>query len=166
MLDSGCITHAPTTDWQNSTLCELDLPPAAWARFAGPDGSVFHVVSVHMDWPSPLGVQDCERANLAMHLARFPNDRLIVLGDFNAADPSTALDRLARDFQLNRLTFGIPSFPSEGRFKHGLRLIPAPILGIDHVFAGDDWELLEASPLGNTGSDHRPVRATLRLRTD
>lgn len=166
MLDSGCITHAPTTDWQNSTLCELDLPPAAWARFAGPGGSVFHVVSVHMDWPSPMGIQDCERANLAMHLARFPNDRLIVMGDFNAADPSLALDRLARDFRLTRLTYGLPSFPAEGRFKKTIRLIPAPVLGIDHVFSGDDWELLDASRLGNTGSDHRPVRAILRLRSE
>lgn len=166
MLDSGCIRHAPDTDWLNSSLCELDLPPSAWARFEAPDGAVFHVVSVHMDWPSPMGVQDCERANLAMHLARFPNDRLIVMGDFNAADPSIALQRLARDFRLNRLTHGLPSFPSRGRFKGGLALIPLPVLGIDHVFAGDDWELLTAHRLDDTGSDHRPVRVQLRLSQD
>lgn len=163
-LDTGCIRHGPATDWQNASPCQLDLPPASWARFAGPEGGVIHVVSVHMDWPNPFGVQDCERRNLAGHLARFPQDTLIIAGDFNAADPSRALARFGEDFGLARLTHGLPTWPAEGRFGTDASGVTTPLIGIDHVFAGEAVELLGRDRLASTGSDHRPVRVRLRIQ--
>lgn len=161
---SGCVQHPPETDWQNSSLCDLDLPSASWAELELPGGDTVHVVSVHMDWPAPLGVQACERNNFAHELKRLPQDHLIIAGDFNAAPPSAALHRMEAALGLSRRSQGIATWPAEGLFDRDATPLPTPMIGIDHVFAGRDWQTVSVSRGEHTGSDHRPLIARLRLR--
>ncbi|WP_417497978.1 endonuclease/exonuclease/phosphatase family protein [Maricaulis sp.] len=167
MLASGCVELPPAVLEAATIPCDWEIPPAVWARLQLPDGSEAVFVSVHLTWPFPGATQDCQRRGLSRALAQWPQDRLVVMGDFNAAAPAFALARLDRDLGLERRSIGIATFPAEGRFQQaGLGTPPVPpmLLGIDHIFAGEDWETvaIEAGP--NTGSDHRPLLATLRLR--
>lgn len=142
------------------------FPPSAWARVLLPNGGTVVIVSVHLTWPDPLSVQNEQRRNLAQQLRRFDSGTLIVLGDFNAAAPSMALARMERDFALERRTFLLPTWPSQGighRFGLGTLPVPAMFTGIDHVFAGDAWTTVSVKRGPNTGSDHRPVRVELMM---
>lgn len=166
ILDSGCVRHPPEISFVNAVPCDWELPPAVWARIALPDGREAVIVSVHLTWPFPSAAQDCQRRNLARALAGEPQDTLIVMGDFNAAAPSRALARIERDLDLERRSIALPTWPSEGLYSADPSagfLIPPMLVGIDHIFAGDAWETvwIEAGP--NTGSDHRPLVARLRL---
>jgi len=165
IIESGCmqdllIASLPeeTEWWRNQ------FPPSTWARIRLRNGETAVVVSVHMTWPDPLSVQNEQRRNLAEQLQRFDQDTLIVLGDFNAAAPSLALSRMERDFGLERRTFLLATWPSQGigqRFGFGDIPIPTMFTGIDHVFAGDAWTTLNVTRGPNTGSDHRPVMVRL-----
>lgn len=171
MPDSGCIAHPPGIDFTGAIPCDWELPPAVWARLRLPDGSEFIAISAHLTWPMLSGAQDCQRRNLARaaaYLAPGPRDeaRLIILGDMNAAAPSRALARMERDFRLERRTLALPTFPAEGRFQTmgwGTPPLPTMLIGIDHIFAGSHWQTVSVGRAPDTGSDHRPVIATLRL---
>ncbi len=168
ILDSGCVELPPAVLAAATIPCDWEMPPAVWARIQLPDGSEAVFVSVHLTWPFPGATQDCQRRGLSRALAQWPQERLVVMGDFNAAAPAFALARLDRDLGLTRRSIGIATFPAEGRFQQaGLGIPPVPpmLLGIDHIFAGDDWETVSIEAGPNTGSDHRPLLATLRLRT-
>jgi len=131
-----------------------------------PDGTETTLVSVHLTWPFPGPTQSCQRANLGRALALLPQERMIVMGDFNAAAPSYALKRLERDLGLERRSIAIATFPAEGRFQAagwGTPPLPPMLVGIDHIFAGEDWATVSIGTGPNTGSDHRPLIATLRL---
>lgn len=159
VLESGCV-HPPDPAVFRSTIpCDWEVPPATWARIRLPDGSETVVTSVHLTWPFPDATQDCQRGGLARFLERLPQERMIVMGDFNAAAPSYALLRLERDLGLRRRTLALPSFPSGARPVLGLN----SILGIDHIFAGEAWQTVSVETGPQTGSDHRPVVATLQL---
>jgi len=124
------------------------------------------IVSVHLTWPFPSAAQDCQRRNLARAIAREPQDTLIVMGDFNAAAPSRALARIERDLDLERRSIALPSWPSEGLFtRDGGMAPPLPpmLVGIDHIFAGDAWQTVSIHAGPDTGSDHRPLVARMRL---
>ncbi|WP_417493907.1 endonuclease/exonuclease/phosphatase family protein [Maricaulis sp.] len=167
ILDSGCVELPPAVLAAATIPCDWEMPPAVWARIQLPDGSEAVFVSVHLTWPFPGATQDCQRRGLSRALAQWPQERLVVMGDFNAAAPAFALARLDRDLGLTRRSIGIATFPAEGRFQQaGLGIPPVPpmLLGIDHIFAGDDWETVSIEAGPNTGSDHRPLLATLRLR--
>lgn len=165
ILESGCLDWWwwITLDGREDTPF-FHAPPAAWATIRLPDGSDVTVVSVHMTWPDPLSNQDQQRRGLARMLAAFPQDRLVVMGDFNAAAPSQALARFERDLGLARITRGLATWPSESLWSNRAGAsspVPTMMSGIDHIFVGDriyGWTV-ETGP--DTGSDHRPVRATL-----
>tara|TARA_R110002073_G_scaffold68208_3_gene169467 strand:+ start:55 stop:1074 length:1020 start_codon:yes stop_codon:yes gene_type:complete len=168
IIDSGCmqdflIAESPSQyEWWRH-----QFPPSSWARIRLPNGETIVVVSVHMTWPDPLSVQNEQRRNLALQLQRFDPETLIVMGDFNAAAPSLALSRMERDFGLQRRTFLLATWPSQGlgqRFGFGNLPLPTMFTGIDHVFAGDAWTTVSVERGPNTGSDHRPV--FVRLVTD
>lgn len=169
ILDSGCVRHPPEISFQDAVPCDWELPPAVRARIELPDGREVTIVSVHLTWPFPSVAQDCQRRNLARALAGEAQDSLIVMGDFNAAAPSRALARIGRDLDLERRSLALPTWPSEGLFSTTLSAefpVPPMLVGIDHIFAGQAWEtvLIETGP--NTGSDHRPLIARLRLMAD
>ena len=167
ILESGCVRPVEPIDWAHAVPCDWEVPPATWARIRLPDGDDAVVVSVHLTWPFPGAAQDCQRAGLARFLGRMPHDRMIVMGDFNAAAPSIALVRLERDLGLRRRTIALPSFPSGARLEHkGWPRPPAGpmLLGIDHVFAGNAWQTVAVGLGPYTGSDHRPVIVELARR--
>ncbi|GJL96736.1 MAG: hypothetical protein DHS20C06_05530 [Hyphobacterium sp.] len=167
IIESGCmrdILDAHRSD--GDALWRWDFPASSWARIELPDGDTFVVISVHFTWPSPLSPQDQERINFAEIIQVFDQDSLIILGDFNAAAPSKALSRFDRDIGSVRRTHGIATWPSEGRFANEYgRTLPFPtmITGIDHIYAGRRWATMDIHRGPNTGSDHRPVIATLGL---
>jgi endonuclease/exonuclease/phosphatase (EEP) superfamily protein YafD len=167
ILASGCVEIPADIRAAATIACDWEIPPAVWARIALPDGSEAVFVTVHMTWPFPGATQDCQRRGLSRALRQWPQDRLVVMGDFNAAAPALALSRLDRDLRLERRSIGIATFPAEGRFEQAGWGIPpfAPmLLGIDHVFAGEAWQTVSIQAGPNTGSDHRPLLARLRLR--
>ena len=166
ILDSGCIEAPGPIDWATSIPCEWEVPPAVWARVQLPDGSAAVLVSVHLTWPIPGDTHYCQARNLGLALAQMPQERMIVLGDFNAASPSFALQRIALGLGIERRSIGIATFPSQGRLSDGGTPMPIDpmLVGIDHIFAGPDWQTVHVGTGPDTGSDHRPLMATLRLR--
>lgn len=162
---SGCLDWWwwRTRDGQSDTPF-FHAPPASWATIRLRDGREVTVVSVHMTWPDPLSSQDEQRESLALMLQAFPQDSLVVMGDFNAAAPSQALARFERDLGLTRITPGMATWPSESLWANrfgAVSPVPSMMTGIDHVFVGADiigWEV-DRGP--DTGSDHRPIRALI-----
>tara|TARA_R110000868_G_scaffold57591_2_gene177832 strand:+ start:66147 stop:67139 length:993 start_codon:yes stop_codon:yes gene_type:complete len=161
-LRSGCLEG-----WKPANrLPWLRVMPAAWAEIALPDGQSAVIVAIHLPWPEPLNAQAEAIDGLAALFEDFDADRIIVLGDFNAAGPAMIHDRMARAWNLRRRTHGIASWPSESFVRaFGLPRLPFPsmLAGIDHVYAGADWETQRVGRLSDTGSDHRPLVAVLRL---
>jgi len=169
MLESGCLRdmldenrgpNAPAWRWY--------LPSSSWARVQLPDGTSFVVISVHFTWPNPLSSQNEERINFAEAIQVFNQETLVVLGDFNAAAPSAALNRFDRDISLVRRTHGIATWPSNGRFTNedgGAPPLPTMFAGIDHIYAGNRWATADVRRGPNTGSDHRPIESILIFRT-
>jgi endonuclease/exonuclease/phosphatase (EEP) superfamily protein YafD len=169
IVDSGCLEWRDT-DWPDSrfALWRWEVPRTVWARIRLDNGSDVVVVATHMTWPNPLSVQNEQRRNLADLIARRGWDSVILIGDFNAAAPSVALDRIERETGLQRRTIGLPTWPSSRtvsrRFGVALPNLPG-LVGIDHVFASEDWNTLDTETGPMTGSDHRPVIVTL-IRSD
>lgn len=165
IVESGCLDW-----WWFRTLAGqadtpfFHAPPASWATIRLDDGSEINVVSVHMTWPDPIRHQNEQREGLDFMLQAFPQERLIVMGDFNAAAPSRALARFERDLDLRRITPGMATWPSESLWANRFGVVspvPTMMTGIDHVFVGTEiigWEV-DRGP--DTGSDHRPIRARI-----
>ncbi len=162
-LRTGCLDG-----WKPAhRLPWLRVMPAAWGEIAMPDGQRVVVVAVHLPWPEPLNDQAGATDALAALFESFEADRLIVLGDFNAAPPALIHERMARDWGLQRRTLGLASWPSQSFTRaFGLPRLPVPTMlaGIDHVYAGSAWQTQSVRVLPDSGSDHRPVQARLILR--
>ena len=165
IVDSGCLEWRDT-DWPDSriALWRWEVPRTVWARIHLDNGSNVVVVATHMTWPNPLSVQNEQRRNLADLIARRGWDSAILIGDFNAAAPSVALDRIERDVGLQRRTISLPTWPSSRTVSRRIG-VPLPdlpgMVGIDHVFASADWTTVDTAAGPITGSDHRPVIVTL-----
>ncbi|MHA6289142.1 endonuclease/exonuclease/phosphatase family protein [Maricaulis sp. CAU 1757] len=162
LLDGGCVTHPPGIDFSNAIPCDWELPPAVWGRFRRADGSIYVAVSAHLTWPiGNDGAQACQYRNLGRALDVFERDRVIVMGDMNAAAPSHALARIETHLDLVRHSFGHASFPDIA----GMTGLPVPgaMIGIDHIFAGPDWHALEVHTGSSIGSDHRPLLGRFAL---
>ena len=128
-------------------------PPILWARIAAPGGA-FTVATTHYPWPLPADRQAEKRRSLAQALARTDRDTLILAGDMNLTPWSAAMR--AQDAGLAplvRMTRSAFSWPGT-----------VPILPIDQIYAGPDWTRVSVEALGPTGSDHRPILATLARR--
>jgi endonuclease/exonuclease/phosphatase (EEP) superfamily protein YafD len=132
----------------------------AWATYDG-KGGPFTVIGVHHTWPIPAGPQRAQVERLAAALGRFDRNRLIISGDFNSTPWSFALRRQDRWFGLERRTHAMPSWPA-GTISRFRIPIPAPLLPIDHVYAGKAWRTLDVHRGPRLGSDHYPVVATLQ----
>jgi len=155
IVRSGCLSHqqvARSTQGQPSGW--RNLPPSAWAEIEDENGEPVVVVSVHMTWPTPLSSQDEQRGELTWDLARFDRANLVLVGDFNAAFPSQALVRMEQDWQVERQTDRLASWPA-----------PFPLVGIDHVLTGANWGAVRIERGPQTGSDHRPLLADLARRS-
>jgi endonuclease/exonuclease/phosphatase (EEP) superfamily protein YafD len=130
----------------------------AWATLRHPRGD-FTVVGNHFVWPIPAGRWQAQSRTLARELKAFPQDTLIVTGDFNSTPWSWGLRRQDKALGLERRTRALASWPS-GAFSR-VATAPFPILPIDQVYAGKAWKTVKVERGPALGSDHRPVVVTL-----
>jgi endonuclease/exonuclease/phosphatase (EEP) superfamily protein YafD len=133
-------------------------PIATWATLHHPRGD-FTVVGNHFAWPVPAGRWQAQSRMLRAEIARFPEDSLIVAGDFNSTPWSWGLRRQDKALGLERRTRALASWPT-GEFSR-VASAPFPILPIDHVYAGKAWKTVKVERGPSLGSDHRPVVVTL-----
>lgn len=145
---------------RGGSLMDRTQASTAWATLAGPQGA-FTVIGAHQSWPLPVGAQRMQSENLARMIARLDTKTTIVTGDFNSTPWSFAMRRQDKAFGLRRWTRALPSWPA-GQFSRVLSA-PAPLLPIDHVYAGADWRAVQVRRGPVLGSDHRPVVVQLRL---
>jgi endonuclease/exonuclease/phosphatase family metal-dependent hydrolase len=110
------------------------------------DGLGLDLVAVHLSSRLPYAPPMQLRA-LRRQLPP-PERRAVIVGDFNLWGPAVSA-----------------MLPGWRRAVRG-RTWPAhrPHSQIDHVLVRDDVEVVDAEVLDEVGSDHRPVRVTLRLR--
>lgn len=135
-----------------------DQLPAAWARLVI-DGREVTVTSVHLARPlSPSWYRVHSDALADLMASR--SGLQVVMGDFNTGEGGFLMAR--QDNRLSpliRVTRGLRTWPSG-------RLSPAPLLGIDHVWASEDFAVRSVMTGPHIGSDHRPVRVDFALRDD
>lgn len=155
--DTWIFSRWPLTDERNFLQDDPSLY-GAWARIDHPGGA-FTVAATHFVWPIPAGPQQAQSRLLGKILAPFPQETLIVTGDFNSTPWSWSLKRQDKALGLERRTRALASWPS-GRFSR-IASAPFPILPIDHVYAGKAWKTVKVERGPALGSDHRPVVVTL-----
>ena len=141
-------------------------PAIALASFS--DGkSRFVVVGTHLAKPyvkgpdsmsTYTGVQDENTRRLRGLLKAYPQQSLVLVGDFNSTPWSFNFQREEAQLGLDRRTrfmFTWPANPTSIAF-----------LPIDHVYAGADWRTVSVTRGPRLGSDHYPVVAVLERRPD
>lgn len=133
-------------------------PRVARATFAAPGGPIT-VVGVYYRWPTDPATHEAAR-NLARALERFPQERLIVSGDFNSTPWSFQRRREDRAFGLERRTRALFTWP-HGRFTRYRIFFPISFLPLDHVYAGPGWRTVRVGLGKDLSSDHAPVIAVL-----
>lgn len=167
IIESGCLEVPGQINWATAIPCDWEIPPGVWARIQLPSGREAIFISTHLTWPIPGDTQMCQRNGLGKALAEWVGEPVVLMGDFNAAAPSLALRRMEEAYGLGRRSRGIATYPSRSRFEAaGLPLPVADpmLIGIDHIFASADWWTQAIASGPDTGSDHRPLVATLILR--
>ncbi|MET4158415.1 endonuclease/exonuclease/phosphatase family protein [Agromyces sp. PvR057] len=137
MLDLGL-------GWKRGLAADLETPSGPVSIY------VVHAASAR---PTGHDERDAMLANLADHLERDENDRVVAVGDFNAGSSDRALaDVTAQLSEANQ---------SDGGFGFTWPAA-APVVRLDHVFQrGMDVVSNTSVPAG--GGDHLAVIATLNL---
>lgn len=138
----------------------MDRPPNTgtlhWVNATYPSSSgPYELFTVHLDWPSSLR-HSGQRAQLIEVISTRPHDRLILTGDFNSTPWSYGLREIDTYSGVIRRDRGLFSFPAGGGVKDPISL-PAPVLPIDHVYAGPGWATVSIRRGPWLGSDHYPV---------
>jgi endonuclease/exonuclease/phosphatase (EEP) superfamily protein YafD len=132
---------------------------ASFATFSDARGT-YTVVGVHRSWPTRVRELGVETAYLQNVIRPFPRDSLIVAGDFNSTPWSFARRREDAALGLTRRTRAVFTWPAE-RVSHNHLPALAPVLPIDHVYAGSGWRTVSVRRGPKLGSDHYPVVVTL-----
>jgi endonuclease/exonuclease/phosphatase (EEP) superfamily protein YafD len=132
----------------------IPLTAAVFQDARGP----LEIIGVHQVWPSDPE-QQIEEEALAAMIAQTPRERLIVAGDFNSAPWSFARRRWDAAFGLPRRDRALYSWPA--RLSASLPWLRAPLLPIDHVYAGPGWATVSVTRGPRLSSDHYPVVVTL-----
>ncbi|HEX6859853.1 MAG TPA: endonuclease/exonuclease/phosphatase family protein [Caulobacteraceae bacterium] len=127
------------------------IPPKAnltWVTLGGEDG--FTIVAVHQAKPwDPI--QPEQIGLTAALLKTFDQSDLVVAGDFNNTPWTWSMKDQDRAFGIERRTRALASWPTWS---------PLPITPIDHVYAGQAWNVdVARGPM--VGSDHYPLVITL-----
>jgi endonuclease/exonuclease/phosphatase (EEP) superfamily protein YafD len=134
-----------------------------WVRTLGPDGRPIVLAGVHLGRPYPPWRQPVERRALAESVAFMNSSRVLVAGDLNIVPWSFAmreLDGLMRP--LTRRTFWLPTYPA--LIKVTRKGWTAPLLPIDHVYAGAEWPRTKLTRFSIPGSDHFALEVDAQLR--
>ncbi len=166
ILESGCLERPEPIDWATAIPCDWEVPPGVWARVELPSGRRAVFVTTHMTWPIPGDTQSCQRDGLAAALTGLAGDPIVLMGDFNAAAPSLALARMDEAYGLQRRSRGLATFPSQSALGFSGLADPVSdpmLIGIDHIYASEDWVTVHIRVGPTTGSDHRPLVGALVL---
>jgi endonuclease/exonuclease/phosphatase family metal-dependent hydrolase len=152
----GLMSRYPLARVEELRLREGNEPRVALvAELTLPDNRRVLVVNVHFDWVK----DDTFRLAQAKQVAEYLQHQelpWILLGDFNDQPDSPTL-KLFREFAINAKNVDD---------QRGTYPANKPEAEIDYIFAGpnSDWSVSRAEVIADPlTSDHRPVRATLRL---
>jgi endonuclease/exonuclease/phosphatase (EEP) superfamily protein YafD len=146
----------------NGTIAWPGLGPrhtGAWASF-GHGADAFVVAGAHYRWPIPAGPQREQARRFVAALAPFDRKSLIVAGDFNLNPWSFGLRSQDKALSIPRITHALFTWPA-GPISHWRLNLPFPVLAVDQIYAGSDWEVVSVSRGPLLGSDHYPVVAVL-----
>lgn len=114
----------------------------------------FLIVGAHHSWPTNARLHQQNSDDLVAFLRAKPQQRIILLGDFNSTPWSFARRREDAALGMERRTRAMFSWPAGG--------FPGfPFLPIDHVYAGPGWRTVEVRRGPDIGSDHYPIVVTL-----
>jgi endonuclease/exonuclease/phosphatase (EEP) superfamily protein YafD len=140
---------------QSMTAVRLELPP----RFGG--GAV-DVLGVHLTRPTSRSAARRQLAQIAA-LSEMLAPSVLAGGDFNAT-PWSGLRNIDEVILARRRTHAMFTWPTPARAFTRLRLrAPAALAPIDHIYASDDWQVVEVRRGPDVGSDHYPVIARFAL---
>jgi endonuclease/exonuclease/phosphatase family metal-dependent hydrolase len=175
LLEHGTFWLSDTPDVPGSTTWGNRITRVAtWARFREPDaGITFYVFNTHWDHESqPARLNSAYLLLDRIRARAFPDDPLLLMGDFNAGEDNPAFQAL----------IAAPAPGSAPLYDTFRAVHPhARDTGTYHVFTGDRtgdridailasprWQTLDAEIVrfsrdGLYPSDHFPVTATLRL---
>lgn len=131
------------------------LPPVTLASFSDRRGE-YTVIGLHRPWPSNVEEVARQEAYLKKLVRSFGSETTIVTGDFNSTPWSFDRRREDRTMGLTRRTRALFSWPAD-RVSHNRFPTPAPLLPIDHVYAGRGWTTVSVERGPRLGSDHYPV---------
>ncbi|MEI7931473.1 MAG: endonuclease/exonuclease/phosphatase family protein [Alphaproteobacteria bacterium] len=131
-----------------------------WITLAG-SGGPYTVLGVHQSWPYPITDQESQVSSTKVTMQKFDSGNLIVAGDFNSTPWSVAFHKQDRIIGLSRRTHALPTFPAR-LFQHKTFKFPAPLLPIDHIYAGKNWQTVKVERGPRLGSDHYPLVVVLR----
>lgn len=129
---------------------EYRTVPAAYMQIEF-QGAPLRLTSTHFARPTRPDLYQYHRERLSALIAAQTEHAQILAGDFNTAEKGFSM-RALRDalYPLKRVTHGLRTWPSE-------RLIPMPMLGIDHIWVSDGLCASQTGTAPDAGSDHRPV---------
>lgn len=137
------------------------------ASFMLDDGTLFSLLTTHLDWPLPAARQKMQMDELATAIARIPGP-VIVIGDLNSTPWSYALRGLVADSGVTRHTANIVTYPLAitvpDRISHDNLLPLFPFLPLDHVMSRGGIAVHELHTGPDVGSDHLPVVFTFSVQ--
>ncbi|MDP1561137.1 MAG: endonuclease/exonuclease/phosphatase family protein [Pirellulaceae bacterium] len=152
----GLMSRYPLARVEELRLPEGNEPRVALvAELVLPDNRRMLVVNVHFDWVKDDNFRLAQAKQVAEYLRR-QELPWILLGDFNDQPDSPTL-KLFREFAINA---------EKVDDQRGTYPADKPKSEIDFIFAGprSRWTVSPAEVIADPlTSDHRPVRATLRL---
>jgi len=150
---SGMMSRLPFVDAGFRDIGGSKMPVAT----IDDHGILVDVIGVHIQAPVFSSARRLwsDQLQVLSDLVEAAQRPLILAGDFNATlqhDNLRDIDRAgAYDALLNRGKGWVSTWP-RGRFY-------PPILRLDHIFATDDTDALDAGVGVGSGSDHRPIWA-------
>lgn len=111
-----------------------------------PGGPVVRLVNVHLTHRLRHGPSQLRRLLRSLAAGPRPAGPTVVAGDFNMCRPAIYMARGYRSAVRGR------TWPAD-----------RPVAQLDHVLAGPGIRIARSGVVASTGSDHRPVRAVLRV---
>ena len=141
-----------------------------WARLVDRDGRGFWMFNVHLDHESqPSRERSAQLLRQRIDARAFPNEPVIVTGDFNAGEKNAAVAAMTAGGTLvDTFRVAHPDEQTVGTFT-GFDVTKTTGEKIDYVFAPAGTEVLRAEIIrtaraGRLPSDHFPVIAQIRFR--
>lgn len=122
-----------------------------------PDGVVVPVATIHLPRNEPPASDRLRRRALVKAARRADMRGLILAGDLNLVPWSARLQELDEGFAPVKRATAAFSWPA----RWAGRSFPAPLVPIDHLYAGPMWRVASVQQLPRTGSDHYPIRVEL-----